>query len=173
VSSCTVVWETSFVPNYCTIIMNQLEWISDINPSGVLDMECAPYQLLIGKAREFAIGDLLLTDGSPWLKIYFTLATKSYTEKEVNGDHGKSYQIEASGFFPGDSVLIRNRLESMKQHRWVLRMRDNAGIRRRIGMGREALDFVTDFKVDPAMAGERGYLFQWSGLLSQRPMVIS
>lgn len=150
-----------------------IEWITESNPSGVLDIECAPYQLLNGQASQFTVGDLVLTAASPWLSIYFTQGTKVYTEKDTPSDMGNSYQVDVAGFFPGDSAWMRMRLDAMNKIRWIVRVKDNAGIRRQVGEWSEALTFVADFQNEGAMAGDRGYNMKWAGQLSKRPSVIA
>ncbi len=151
----------------------EIEWIAENNPSGVLDIECSPYQLLNGQAQEFVIGDIILTLANPWLSIYFTAGTKVYTEKDVTSNHGNSYQVDVVGFFPGDTALMRARLDAMNKIRWILRVKDNAGTQRLVGESNEAMQFIADFQNEGAMAGDRGYQMQWSGQLSKRPVMIA
>jgi hypothetical protein len=151
----------------------EIEWIAENNPSGVLDIQCAPYPLLNGDATVLKIGDLSLTAASPWLSIYFTAGTKVYNEKDIPSNMGSSYQVDVAGFFPGDSSVMRVRLDAMNRIRWVLRVKDNAGIRRQVGASTEPLQFIADFQNEGTMAGDRGYRLQWSGLVSKRPVVLT
>lgn len=152
--------------------MNYIEWLADNNPAGLLAVECCPLALYAERAQEVAIGDIRLTLANPWLTLYATVNTKTYSESEEPDSNGSRYNVKVSGFYPGDSQAIRTRLEYMRWHRWIVRAVDNMGVRRQAGDELSGLQFLSSFQIDATMSGDRGFRFEYSGDLAVRPMVL-
>lgn len=152
--------------------MNYIEWLADNNPAGLLAVECCPLALYAQKLQEVAIADIRLTLADPWLTLYATVNTKTYSESEEPGPNGSRFNVQLSGFYPGDSAAIRTRLEYMRWHRWVVRAVDNMGLRRMVGNETSGLNFQSNFQIDATMSGDRGFRFEYSGALAVRPMIL-
>lgn len=142
------------------------------NLGGYVSFTFTPFQYIdsllptnmAGRKRVAAI----FKSGYSWLNGYATAQTLAFTEEPGVDAQGTLYNLTVAGFVPGDKPDLAAMLEEMASQRFVLVLKDPAGILRMVGAPTRPLDFAASFDSGAGRADQKGYTMKFTGLSGVR-----
>jgi hypothetical protein len=136
------------------------------NFAGLQLFSFSPYQniaALPSISQKNIITPVTFVAGSQYLKGYSTTDQLSFSEKHTDDSNGGFYDWNISGYMPGDSDELINRMEEMRFSRYLVLTTDNNGILRLVGYN-APLVFTADFDSGKrAGTDNKGYSFAFTG----------
>ncbi|WP_182956286.1 hypothetical protein [Pedobacter gandavensis] len=113
---------------------------------------------------------VVLSPGQNMLNGYSTLEELDFKETQKDEDDGPFYQIDISGFMPGDSPDLIDLMENMEMVRHLVIVKDNLNQKRLVGYN-APLSFRATFQSGSKPGEARGYKYSFSGLSAKRSPV--
>ena len=144
------------------------------NLGGLQLVEYAPVSWIDASAYQKIISDtwnwqkaIPFQEGYDWLSIYLLPARRLWSERQVNGEYGPSFDQSIEGILPSMRPEVSLQLAEMTGYRYILRLTDRNAKTWLIGTKDEGLEFVSE-----ATTGEQNglnnYLIRFTGQSSER-----
>ncbi len=152
------------------VLLQNLERGPGQNAASIPALEIIPSMhigLWPGTRNGVMLGKVKAKEFRDWTKLTLSDHTTGFSEKALNTIHGRKYQFQISGWYPGDTEDLRKFLGITEWAKFAVRIRDAHNLVRIIGNNLYGLEMDFDSAIPAEMSGKRGTMISLSGELNE------